>query len=407
MSEDFERYFCSVQEAIDDIAAGAMVIVVDDDDSDSEGDLVMAAAKATKESINFMASQARGLICLPLADSQARKAGLNLMVAQRRSNADFTVSVDARGVSRGLSAEDRALTARALAAEEPSPEDFVSPGHLFPLVVRQGGVLKYCGHAEAAVDLAVLAGCSPVGVLCSVINDDGTMAKLPDLVVFSRAHGIKMLSIAQLIAWQSDRTRLIERVAEVHLPTAYGEFKALAYRSMLEQDPDRVHIAIVKGDLSGTEPPLVRVHSECMTGDVFGSLRCDCGPQLQAALEMIETQGRGVVLYMRQEGRGIGLVEKLRAYELQEQGMDTVDANVALGHKPDLRDYGIGAQILKDLGLSKIRLLTNNPTKIAGLQGHGLQVVERIPMEIQPNRFNERYLHTKEERMGHMLHFGS
>ncbi len=404
MNEDFGQCFCSVEEAVEEIAAGRGIIVVDDGDSDNEGDLLMAAEKATKEAVNFMATAARGLIFVALTAQQAHKAGLNLMVS-RGGKETFAASLDAvEGLDSGVSAEERARTARKLASKDAKPEDFVVPGHLFPVIVQDGGVLKRCGHAEAAVDLAMLAGCGPAGVICGIMKEDGAMAKLPDLLEFSRSHGLKILSIAQLIAWRSDRTRLIERVVEIHLPTEYGDFRAVAYCSMLEKDPDRAHIAIIKGDLSGSEPPLVRVHSECMTGDVFGSLRCDCGPQLHAALRMIEKEGRGVVLYMRQEGRGIGLVEKLKAYELQEQGMDTVDANVALGHKPDLRDYGIGAQILKDLGLSKIRLLTNNPTKIAGLQGHGLQVVERIPMEIEPNSYNERYLHTKEERMGHLLH---
>lgn len=408
MEEGANFTFCSVETAVTEISAGHMIVLVDTDEPTVSGVLMAAAEKATAQIVNFMAREACGLICAPLSVELTRQAGLDLMVARNECHdvTAFTVSVDAaEGLNTGMSAEERAHTVRKLASAGSKPEDFVIPGHVFPLIASNGGVLKRFGYPEAAVDLASLAGLNRAGIVCQIINDDGSVAQLKDLKNFCTKNNLKMLSIAQLVSWRLDRTRLIERVATVQLPTEYGDFKAIAYRSDVEKDPDRVHIAIIKGDITGGDPPLVRVHSECMTGDVFGSLRCDCGPQLHAALKMIEKAGRGVVLYMRQEGRGIGLVEKLKAYELQEHGLDTVDANVALGHKPDLRDYGIGAQILKDLGLCKIRLITNNPTKIVGLQAHGLQVVERIPMEIQPNRYNERYLHTKEERMGHLLHF--
>lgn len=399
--------FASIEEAIEDISKGRMVVVVDDEDRENEGDLVMAAECATSESVNFMIRYARGLVCVPITEEQASQVGLEPMVrdGSDRHGTAFTVSVDLReGTTTGISAEERAMTARALANPETVPSDLMRPGHIFPLVGRNGGVLKRSGHTEAAVDLARLAGMSPAGMICEIIKDDGSMARLTDLGEFCREHGLKLISIRDLIRYRTERTVLVEKVAEIVLPTEYGDFKAHAYRSLLEDVPDKLHIALVKGDLAGEDPVLVRVHSECMTGDVFGSLRCDCGPQLHAALRAVEKEGRGVVLYMRQEGRGIGLLEKLKAYRLQEEGMDTVDANVALGHKPDLRDYGLGAQILKDLGLSSIRLMTNNPLKVVGLEGYGLTIEERVPVIIEPNEHNRRYLATKEARMGHVLH---
>lgn len=396
-----------VEEAIYDISQGKMVIVVDDEDRENEGDLVMAAQRATDQSINFMIRYARGLVCVPITEEQAIRVGLTPMVEKGgdRQGTAFTVSVDLKeGTSTGISAGERAMTARALADERSSSDMFMRPGHIFPLVARSGGVLRRSGHTEAAVDLASMAGLEPAGVICEIIKDDGSMARLPDLVQFAKVHGLKIISIQDLIRYRTIRTKLVEKVAEIKLPTEYGDFQAHAYRSLLDDQVDRLHIALVKGEIKGDEPIIVRVHSECMTGDVFGSLRCDCGPQLHSALRMVEKEGKGVVLYMRQEGRGIGLLEKLKAYKLQEEGMDTIQANVALGHKPDLRDYGIGAQILQDLGLSSIRLLTNNPLKVVGLEGYGITITERVPLVIEPNVYNRRYLSTKEDQMGHVLH---
>lgn len=396
-----------VEEAIYDISQGKMVIVVDDEDRENEGDLVMAAQHATDQSINFMIRYARGLVCVPITEEQAIRVGLTPMVEKGgdRQGTAFTVSVDLKeGTSTGISAGERAMTARALADGRSSSDMFMRPGHIFPLVARSGGVLRRSGHTEAAVDLASMAGMEPAGVICEIIKDDGSMARLPDLVQFAKVHGLKIISIQDLIRYRTIRTKLVEKVAEIKLPTEYGDFQAHAYRSLLDDQVDRLHIALVKGEIKGDEPIIVRVHSECMTGDVFGSLRCDCGPQLHSALRMVEKEGKGVVLYMRQEGRGIGLLEKLKAYKLQEEGMDTIQANVALGHKPDLRDYGIGAQILQDLGLSSIRLLTNNPLKVVGLEGYGITITERVPLVIEPNVYNRRYLSTKEDQMGHVLH---
>lgn len=396
-----------VEEAIYDISQGKMVIVVDDEDRENEGDLVMAAQHATDQSINFMIRYARGLVCVPITEEQAIRVGLTPMVEKGgdRQGTAFTVSVDLKeGTSTGISAGERAMTARALADGRSSSDMFMRPGHIFPLVARSGGVLRRSGHTEAAVDLASMAGLEPAGVICEIIKDDGSMARLPDLVQFAKVHGLKIISIQDLIRYRTIRTKLVEKVAEIKLPTEYGDFQAHAYRSLLDDQVDRLHIALVKGEIKGDEPIIVRVHSECMTGDVFGSLRCDCGPQLHSALRMVEKEGKGVVLYMRQEGRGIGLLEKLKAYKLQEEGMDTIQANVALGHKPDLRDYGIGAQILQDLGLSSIRLLTNNPLKVVGLEGYGITITERVPLVIEPNVYNRRYLSTKEDQMGHVLH---
>ncbi len=399
--------FCPVEEALKEIREGRMVIVVDDEDRENEGDLIAAAECATDETINFMARYARGLICVPLSSQRCEELGLEPMT---RENTDlhgtaFTVSVDAReGTTTGISAAERALTARLLAKGEAKRSDFRTPGHMFPLIARLGGVLKRAGHTEAAVDLARLAGMNPAGVICEIMNENGTMARLPDLEAFSKEHGIKICSIQQLIRYRMHRDSLVKRVATVRMPTAYGDFNAIAYQTLAEENQDKPHLALIRGDVEGAENVLVRVHSECLTGDVFGSLRCDCGEQLHAAMEMIHREGCGVLLYMRQEGRGIGLLPKLHAYELQEQGMDTVEANLALGYEADLRDYGLGAQILVDLGIKSMRLLTNNPRKIVGLQGYGLQVTERVPIIMESNPYNERYLETKEDRLGHMLH---
>ncbi len=402
-----EKFFCTAEEAIEAIGRGDMVIVVDDESRENEGDLVMAAEMVNRESINFMASMARGLICVPVDAEVAGRLGLEPMVQDNtdRHSTAFTVSVDAReGTTTGISAAERAVTARLIADPAATADKFRRPGHMFPLIARNGGVLKRAGHTEAAVDLARMAGKTPAGVICEIMNEDGSMARLPDLVDYASQHNLMIISIEDLIRYRNRKDRLVEKVAVVHLPTEYGDFMAHAYRFTLDEQKDRVHLALVKGDLARDEATLVRVHSECLTGDALGSLRCDCGPQLHSALRMIEEEGSGVLLYMRQEGRGIGLLEKMHAYELQEKGLDTVEANEALGFKPDLRDYGIGAQILADLGLSRIRLITNNPRKIIGLEGYGLEVSERVPVVISPNCYNEKYLQTKENKMGHMLH---
>ena len=354
-----------------------------------------------------MIKNARGLVCVPIGAEQAKKLQLNPMVEHNTDShgTAFTVSVDhVKDTTTGISAAERAITAKALANPLSRAEDFHRPGHIFPLVAREGGVLKRAGHTEAAVDLARLAGLRPAGVICEIMNDDGSMARLPDLMRFAQKHQLKIISVADLIRFRLMREHLVTREAEVNLPTEFGDFRVIAYKFARDTNPETVHLALIKGDISGMEDVLVRVHSECLTGDLLGSLRCDCGPQLHKALEMIEKEGRGVLLYIRQEGRGIGLVAKLKAYELQDKGMDTVEANVALGFAPDLRDYGVGAQILADLGLHRFRLLTNNPGKIVGLEGYGLEVAERVPLEIESNPHNERYLKTKCSKMGHVLH---
>ncbi|WP_299075174.1 bifunctional 3,4-dihydroxy-2-butanone-4-phosphate synthase/GTP cyclohydrolase II [uncultured Fretibacterium sp.] len=399
--------FDTIEEAIEDIRQGRMVLVADDENRENEGDLIVAAAHATADNVNFMARYARGLICAPVSGEIARRLRLDPLTTHStdRKSTAFLVTVDAReGTTTGISAEERALTARLLADLDARPEDFLRPGHLFPLEAREGGVLVRAGHTEATVDLVRLAGLPASGLCCGVLNDDGTMARLPDLIAFAKRHGLKFIAVKDLIAWRCAREKLVEKRVEVNLPTEFGFFCVHAYRSKLQDDDAHTHVALVKGDILGTDPVLVRVHSECFTGDIFGSLRCDCGPQLHAALSMIEREGAGVLLYMRQEGRGIGLLNKLRAYRLQDEGMDTVDANVALGFPPDLRDYGTGAQILMDLGLRRIRLLTNNPKKVIGLGGYGLEIVDRVPLVIEPNEYNERYMRTKELRMGHVLH---
>jgi len=396
--------FSSVEEAIEDVRRGHMVVVCDGEDRENEGDLVMAAQFATPEAINFMAKEARGLVCLALTAERTEQLGLKLMTAKNEAplQTAFTVTIEAaQGVSTGISAHDRAHTIQVAIDPHSKPEDIVVPGHVFPLKARDGGVLERTGHTEAAVDLARLAGLIPAGVICEVMNEDGSMARVPDLGPYCERHGLRMITVADLIAYRRRTEKLVERVVATTLPTAYGEFTAYGYRSLLD---DKHHVAMVKGEVSGRDDVLVRVHSECLTGDVFHSLRCDCGEQLAAALAMIEREGEGVLLYLSQEGRGIGLLNKLRAYKLQEDGFDTVDANLKLGLPADLRDYGIGAQILGDLGLSSIRILTNNPKKIVGLEGYGLSVSEQVPIQAVPNPHNEEYLRAKRDRLGHTLH---
>ena len=395
----------TVEEALKDIAAGKFVLVVDDEARENEGDLIMAADKVTPEAINFMATHGRGLICMPVDGRRLDELEIPMMVQRNTTShgTAFTVSIDARvGTTTGISAQDRAGTILAVINPETRPEDIVMPGHMFPLRVKAGGVLERAGHTEAAVDLARLAGLYPAGVICEVTNDDGTMARLQQLEVFAQEQEIKLISIAQLIAYRRKRERLVERVAEAQLPTKWGNFTTIAYKSEVDADE---HVAMIMGDITTDEPVLVRVHSQCLTGDVFGSLRCDCGEQMNLALQQIAEQGRGVFLYMRQEGRGIGLHNKIKAYALQDKGMDTVEANEALGFAPDPRQYGIGAQILVDLQLSKIRLLTNNPQKRVGLESYGLEVVDQVPLMAPVTDYNRRYMETKRDKMGHLMTF--
>ena len=396
--------FSTIEEAIEDIRAGRMVVVCDAEDRENEGDLTLAAQFATPEAINFMATHARGLICLALTPERCDALGLDLMAAKNESKFEtaFTVAIEAReGVTTGISAHDRARTIQVAIDPSTRPHDLVQPGHVFPLKARAGGVLERTGQTEAAVDLARLAGLNPAGVICEVMNEDGTMARVPDLERYCVAHGLRIVTVADLIAYRRRHDKLVERVAEARLPTTFGDFNVVGFRSLVD---GKHHVAMVKGEVDGEDDVLVRVHSECLTGDVFHSLRCDCGQQLEDALVRIEQEGRGVLLYLAQEGRGIGLLNKLRAYKLQEEGRDTVDANLELGLPADLRDYGIGAQILVDLGLSSIRLLTNNPKKIVGLEGYGLEVTDQIPIEHRPNAHNEGYLRAKREKLGHLLH---
>ncbi len=398
-----QRAFASIEDAIVDLREGKMVIVCDDEDRENEGDLTMAAQFATAEKINFMAKEGRGLICLCLTPQRCEELNLPPMTAnnQTRLQTAFTVSVEAReGVTTGISAADRAHTVQVAIDPESRPTDLVQPGHVFPLMARPGGVLERTGQTEAGVDLARLARLNPTAVICEIMNDDGTMARVPDLIPYARRHGLKIITVADLIKYRRRNERLIRRAATVALPTKYGDFTAVGYESVID---GAHHVAVVKGDVAGKRDVLVRVHSECLTGDTFGSLRCDCGEQLAESLRRIEEEGAGVVLYMRQEGRGIGLINKLKAYALQEQGLDTVEANVELGFAADLRDYGIGAQILADLGLSTIRIMTNNPKKIVALEGYGLCVTGREPIEVAPREDNLCYLRTKKDKMGHLL----
>ncbi len=395
--------FDTIEDAIKDIADGKMVILVDDEDRENEGDLCMAATKVSAADVNFMAKHGRGLICLTLVPERVEYLNLPMMADVNTSSfgTAFTVSIEAKkGVTTGISAHDRAITIKTAIDPKTKPEDLARPGHVFPLKAKPGGVLQRAGQTEGSVDLARLAGLYPAGVICEVMSDDGTMARVPELIQFSKKHGIKLVTVKDLINYRMRTERFVTKAANVSLPTEYGDFRAIAYNNMVDQN---THLALVKGDIKPGDKVLVRVHSECLTGDVFGSRRCDCGWQLHAAMKMIEKEGKGIILYMRQEGRGIGLARKLQAYELQEKGLDTVEANLKLGFKADLRDYGIGAQILVDLGVRDMRLITNNPKKIIGLEGYGLRMVERVPIQMKPHEKNVLYLQTKKKKLGHML----
>lgn len=396
--------FNTIEEALEDLKQGKVIIVVDDEDRENEGDFIALADKTTPEVINFMIREGRGLVCAPITEERAQQLELPPMVARNTDyhGTAFTVSVDHMDTSTGISAHERSRTIMGLIDPAAKPQDFRRPGHIFPLIAKKGGVLRRTGHTEAAVDLAIMCGSYPAAVICEVIKEDGTMARVPDLMEIAEKHDLRIITIQDLIHYRNQQEKLVEREVEIKLPTDFGTFKAIAYTNQLD---NKEHVALVKGTIDPSKPTLVRVHSECLTGDVFHSHRCDCGPQLDAALKQIDEEGNGVLLYMRQEGRGIGLINKLKAYALQEQGLDTVEANIKLGFAPDLRDYGIGAQILKDLGISQLRLLTNNPRKIKGLEGYGLEVVERVPIQMDSKADNLSYLQTKKNKLGHMLSF--
>ena len=397
------KEFSSIEEAIEDVQQGKMIVIVDDEDRENEGDLMIAAEKITPELINFMARFGRGLICLTLTEKRTRKLELSMMVDDNQSTFEtpFTISIDARhGISTGISAADRAHTIKVAIDPESIKSDLVKPGHIFPLRAKDGGVLVRMGQTEASVDMARLAGLNPYGVICEIMNEDGTMARVPHLIEFIKEHGLKMITTKDLAEYRLMTEALVEEVTSTILPTYSGQFKSVAFKNLLDE---QIHIALVKGEIKKDNPTLVRVHSQCLTGDVFGSYRCDCGEQLQKSMEMIEQEGTGVLLYLYQEGRGIGIINKLKAYALQDEGKDTVQANEELGFKPDLRDYGIGAQILRKLGLKKIRIMTNNPRKIVGLEGYGLQLVERVPIEVEAKKDNLKYLRTKQKKLGHLF----
>ena len=398
-----ENHFSSIEDAMDDVRQGRMIIIVDDEDRENEGDLMIASEKATPEAINFMAKYGRGLICLALTEERTSELGLSMMVENNESSFEtpFTVSIDAReGITTGISASDRSSTIQTAINAQTVKSDLVKPGHIFPLRACAGGVLVRMGQTEASVDIARMSGLYPSGVICEIMDDDGTMARLPSLIEFTREHGLKMITTKDLAEYRLQQETLVEEVVSTQLPTEFGVFNSVTFRNVLD---NQIYIALIKGEISAETPTLVRVHSQCLTGDVFGSFRCDCGEQLKKSMEMIAEDEKGVLLYLYQEGRGIGIVNKLKAYALQDEGQDTVEANASLGFKPDLREYGVGAQILKKVGLGKIRLLTNNPRKIVGLEGYGLQVVERIPIEVNPKKDNLKYLRTKQKKLGHMI----
>ncbi len=396
--------FHSIEEAVQDLVMGKPVIVVDDEDRENEGDFVAIAEKVTPETVNFMAKHGRGLICAPIDEQLAAKLELSPMVSHNTDphGTAFTISIDHKSTTTGISALERAVTIQKMVEEESKGADFKRPGHIFPLIAKKGGVLQRAGHTEAAVDLAILAGCKPAGMICEIMNEDGSMARVPELQEIAQEHDLKFITIKDLIQYRNQKEKLVAKEVEIKLPTEYGEFTAIGFTNLID---DKEHVALVKGTIDPDQPVLVRVHSECLTGDVFGSYRCDCGPQLHQALRQIQEADSGVLLYMRQEGRGIGLLNKMKAYKLQEEGYDTVEANEKLGFAPDLRNYGIGAQILKELGIKKMRLLTNNPRKITGLKGYDLEVVERIAIQTPSNKDNENYLKTKQTKLGHLLQF--